>query len=354
MRVLYIGCHEVLEWSELRILTEMNEVADPGFPIEVFSLNGAFMNPTQSGGYTRTVIPKGRFYPDLYGIGLQSDKDNIHPELLDWCDVVFMTHNSAIPGQKEQQRWLVRNWDKIKAKNKKVVWRSIGQCTPAIEKELNYYRQQGLKIVRCSPIEDRVPDYCGADAVIRFSEDPDEFNNWNGEKKQVITMAQSFKKRGDHLGFSLFEKVTHGFNPKVIGTDNQDLGDLWVGQRSYRELIDDLRQSRAFFYFGTIPVPYTLSFVEAMMVGVPIVAAGAQLRKHFAYPWSNYEVPEIISNGVNGFVSDNIDELRGYIDALLKDDALANRISEAGRKTAIELFGKKQRMAEWGDLLRRI
>lgn len=353
MRILYLSSHSVLEFDELCILTELEKATDPGFGIEVFSM-GAYSNPTQSGDYKRSVIPKGQFNPHLYNIAMQSDKDNIHPELLQWADVCVMMHNSAIPQQKEQQRWLVRNWQAFKDNNVKVIWRSIGQSTPSIEEELTRYKTVGLKIVRYSPLEERLPKYAGADAIIRFAKDENEFHNWTGERLQVINVAQSLKKRGQHLGFTVLEKVFSGFQGKVFGTDNEDLGNLYGGAPSYEELKATMRESRVFFYFGTIPAPYTLSFIEAMMTGIPVVAVGRGLRHMSPYDWENYEVPDIISNGVNGYVSDNIDELRNYVKMLLEDGELAKRVGDAGRKTAIELFGKRQRMLEWSDFLRRI
>ena len=345
----------MLEYDELCLLTEIDSVMpEERLNIEVFSM-GAYSNPTQSGDYLRSVIPKGRFYPELYGIAMQCDKDNLHPELVDWADIVIMMHNSAIPGQKEQQRWLVQNWQLLKSKNKKVVWRSIGQSTPAIEEELQRYKNVGLKILRYSPIEDQIPKYAGSDGLIRFAKDESEYTGWTGDKKHVITFAQSFKKRGDHLGYSLFERVTGDFKRKVFGTENEDLGEVSGGLRSYNEMLRDLREARAYFYFGTQPAPYTLSFIEAMMTGIPVVAVGSVLRSTIAaYNWKNYEVPDIISNGVNGFIADTVQELKDYINLLMTDDVLANRISVAGRKTAIELFGKKQRMREWADFLRRL
>ncbi len=350
MRVLYLSCHEVLEWDELCMFTEMQV---DGHPLEVFSM-GAFTNPTQSGGYMRTVIPHGKYYPDLFGIAMQSDKDNIHPELLQWADVVIMMHNSAIPSQKEQQRWLVRNWQKFTENNCKVIWRSIGQSTPAIETELQGYKKYGLNIVRYSPLEEKLPHYAGQDTLIRFAKDSEEFDNWVGTKKQVITIAQSYKKRGDHLGFPIFEKITDGFSRRVYGTENADLGEMNGGSPTYGELKQILREARVFFYFGTIPAPYTLSIMEAMMTGIPVVAVGKKLRSHNAYGWENYEIPDIIVNGVNGFCSDNVEELKQHIKNLMEDDELAQRISIAGRKTAIELWDKTQRMAEWSDFLRRL
>ncbi len=335
------------------LLTELEEKANPGFGVEVFSL-GAFSNPTQSGDYKRSVISKGRFYPDLFNLAMQSDKDNIHPELLKWSDVCIMMHNSAMPGQKEQQRWLVRNWQAFKDNNVKVLWRSIGQSVPQIEEELARYKMQGLRIIRYSSLEEKLPHYAGSDALIRFAKDENEFHNWTGERQQVITIGQSIKKRSQHLGFPIMEKVFSGFQAKIFGTDNEDLGQLFGGAPSYEELKAVLRENRVFFYFGTVPAPYTLSFIEAMMTGIPVVAVGQGLRRMSPYDWPNYEVPDIISNGVNGYVSDSIDELRNYVQMLMDDGELAQRIGDAGRKTAIGLFGKRQRMIEWSDMLRRL
>lgn len=353
MRILYLSSHSVLEYDELCILTELEEVTNPGFPIEVFSM-GAYSNPTQSGDYKRSVIPKGKFDPHLFNVAMQCDKDNIHPELLQWADVVLMMHNSALPNQREQQRWLVKNWQACKDNNAQIIWRSIGQSTPSIEEELARYKTLGLKIIRYSPLEEKLPHYAGSDATIRFAKDENDFHNWTGERQQVITIGQSIKKRSQHLGYSIMEKVFAGFQTKVFGTDNEDLGQLYGGAPSYEELKAVLRENRVFFYFGTIPAPYTLSLIEAMMTGIPVVAVGRGLRHMSPYDWENYEVPDIITTGVNGFVSDNVDELRAFVKALLEDGELARRIGESGRRTAIELFGKRQRMQEWSDFLRRL
>lgn len=350
MRILYLSSHSVLEYDELRILTELSEESNP---VEVFSM-GAYSNPTQSGDYKRSVIPQGQFYPHLYDVAMQCDKDNIHPELLQWTDICIMMHNSAIPGQKEQQRWLVRNWQTFKENNVKVIWRSIGQSTPAVEEELARYRSVGLKIIRYSPLEEKLPRFAGSDGLIRFAKDENEFVGWSGAQQRVVNIAQSLKKRGQHLGYSVLEQVFSGFNAKIYGTDNEDLGNLNGGSPSYEELKSILRENRVFFYFGTIPAPYTLSLIEAMMTGIPIVAVGRGLRRMAAYDWENYEVPDIITTGVNGYVSDNIQELKNFVQLLLDDGELARRIGEAGRQTAIQLYSKRQRMAEWGDFLRRL
>ena len=72
------------------------------------------------------------------------------------------------------------------------------------------------------------------------------------------------------------------------------------------------------------------------------------------FKWDNYEIPEIIHNGVNGYISDSIQELRGYIELLLSDHEKAKQIGEAGRQTAIKLFSKGPIMQQWASFLKAL
>lgn len=84
------------------------------------------------------------------------------------------------------------------------------------------------------------------------------------------------------------------------------------------------------------------------MTGIPVVAIGKKLAayQNFMLP-IEIEVPSMIKNGVNGFTSDSMVDLRNYISQLLDDQNLARRIGEEGRKSAIELFGKEKIKAQW-------
>ena len=64
-----------------------------------------------------------------------------------------------------------------------------------------------------------------------------------------------------------------------------------------------------------------------------------------------YEIPDLIQNGVNGFVSDDIGELQLAIRRLLDDPDLAAQISKAGRESAIRLFDKSVIQAQWREFL---
>ena len=77
------------------------------------------------------------------------------------------------------------------------------------------------------------------------------------------------------------------------------------------------------------------------MTGIPVVAIGSSLARF------HLEVPFLIDNGVNGFTSNNLLDLREYISTLLEDHNLTKRISVEGRKKAIELFDKDKIRKQW-------
>jgi len=322
VRILYLSCHSINEYEDISLFTELGH--------EVVS-QGAYRDPRNPGDKSRP--PLEAYYNEELAEVVQTigEWGSVIPkELIDWCDLIYILGIEA---------WLPPNWDRIKHKH--VVFRSIGQSVERTEKVLARFRRQGLKIVRYSPFERSIPRYVGGDAEIRFYKEPEEYKGWNGKNKQVITVAQAMKKRDDALKFHIFEKATRGFPRKLYGHGNNDVGELWGGSLSYEELKKVYRDSRVFFYTCTFPAPYTMGFMEAWMTGTPIVAIGESLAGF------NIEVPQLIENGVSGFMSDNLLELRKYISTLLEDHELAKRISAEGRKRAIELFGKDKIKKQW-------
>lgn len=351
MKILYESCHEILEYCELTLFTELGH--------DVFSM-GAYSNPLHA-GITRPEIKGAKSHPDLHAIYLQCSKENIHQELVDWCDIVVMMHNSRVNVVDHPQPWLGatpatsggmtgNNWEKLK--KKPVVWRSIGQSNETTETALQPFRDDGLKIVRYSPKEDVIPKYVGSDAMIRFYKDPEEFRGWNGEKEQVITVAQSMKTRGKSLNFKVFEEATRPYERRLFGPGNE-LSGLIGGQLTFKELKQELRDARVYFYTGTEPASYTLGFIEAFMTGVPVVALGKSFMTMFPEQ-DTYEVSELIEHGVTGFIGETVEELQQYIGMLIDDKILAKKIGAAGRERAIELFGKQAIKEQWRIFLETV
>lgn len=332
--MLYLSCHSVAEYDEVKLFNEID--------IDVFS-HGAYLDPTKPEDDARpslSIKPNKK----LINLARKNPKENMSKEFLDNFNVIFSHW---------KPEWLYNNWNKIK--DKICILRTNGQSSFSNEVMISEMRKEGLKIVRYSPFEKTIPYYAGEDVIIRFYKDPDEFNNWNGEVSQVITVGQNLEERKAFCNFDAFLAATEGFPRKVYGNDNENLGDLAESNISYDRLKQVLRDSRVFFYTGTYPASYTLGFIEAMMTGIPIVAIGYKLgNAPFLSEQCTYEIPFIIRNGDNGFWNDNIDDLRDWIKTLLNSKEIAEKIGQAGRQTAINLFGKDKIKKQWEDFFNRL
>jgi glycosyltransferase involved in cell wall biosynthesis len=333
MRILYVSCHAILEHDEVKLFTEMGH--------DVFSI-GAYSN----GGKGHYLLPRPAIegmqeYPELEIMARNNPRTNLPKELFDQFDVILWMH---------QPDALNENWEKMK--HKKVIFRSIGQNTQHVENMIRHMRYEGLKVVRMSPMEERITGYVGGDATIRFYKDENEWLGWNGNEKRAINMTQSLLGRRVFCHYDSIMATMRDFPALVIGSGNDDLGAMNGGDLPYELMKGALRDNRCFVYGGTWPSPYTLAFQEAMMTGIPMVCIGKKLAEDLPEIARNdqidyYEIPDMIVTGQSGFLSDDINELRDYVHQLLEDQNLAKRIGDAGRETAIQLFGKEKIRGEW-------
>lgn len=317
----------------MRILAELGH--------EVFSLNGAYMDPSGHITLLRPGIEGVLFNETLIKEAGTFPRTEIPASFLNKFNAIIVMHTPEI---------IIRNWKVFKGRN--VIWRTIGQSTTSTEGMLSSARTGGLKIVRYSPLERRIPGFIGEDAVIRFYKDPEEFKDWNGSDLKAVNFTQSLLGRRNFCGYDALMAMGTGFPFKVYGPGNEDLGEWNGGRLSYELMKGQLRDARAYLYAGTWPASYTLSFMEALMTGTPIVSVGKELWKHKDHAQLDlFEIPELIENGVNGFVSDDIPTLKSYVKTLLENPVIAAKVSKAGRAKAIELFGKATIKKQWEDFL---
>lgn len=337
-KILYLSCHEILEYDELKLFSELG--------YECYSL-GAYTQPGGDEHRKRPALDLP-YNPHFIELSLQYQRENLHEDMLEGIDIVIVMHVTT---------WITNNWPLFKrfiARGGRVIWRSIGQSIPAREDELREARSGGLEVVRYSPTEMTIKHNIGQDAMIRFYKDPDEYKDWNGDDERVINFTQSMRERRDFTGWTMFQNATRMLPRVIYGPNNDDLGEkLNGGMLTNDEQLQAYRNGRVYFYHGTYPASYTLTFIEALMTGIPIVSVGPEKgNSREMFPMQQtFEIPDIIQNGVNGYVSDNPADLRSHIEELLKDKALAQRIGAAGRERAIELFGKDKIKAEWREYL---
>jgi glycosyltransferase involved in cell wall biosynthesis len=327
--ILYLSCHSVLEHDEVKLLTELGH--------NVFSM-GSYINPKSPHDNKRPGF-EGYYNDHLQSVAIQCSKENLHQELIDWAQIIIVMHRVD---------WVLSNWEKMQGK--RVIWRAIGQSEPGIENQLIIPKMNGLKLVRYSPGERTITNYAGEDALIRFYKDKEEFNNWNGDIAEVMTVGQSMQQRGDFCHFNFFDQATKDLPRKLFGPENENSG-IEGGVLTYEELKKAYRDYRVFFYTGTYPASYTLGFMEALMTGIPVVALGNELWDTKFFKMDVYEVDKIIQNGINGYVSNNLNDLREAVELLLEDKELARKIGQAGRETAIKLYDKDVIRSQWQDFL---
>ena len=332
MNILYISVHEILEFDELKLFTEMGH--------NCISY-GAYTNP-KNPGILRPAIEGLYFNEELYSALMQSSRDNIHDKLIEWADVIIFMHRDD---------WMRNNWDRIA--QKRVIWRSIGQSIPDIEARLQPYQAKGLQIVRYSPYENRIKGYIGADAVIRFYKDPEEYKGWTGNIQMVMSMAQSMPHptRERELNWKAFKLATKGLPTTLFGPGNEQAGARDGGVLTYPAMKDALKQFRAYFYTGTMPACYTLGFIEALMTGIPVVAIGNHLAYDNFYKQDTYEVADLLNSEGCGYASDSTESLHSYLKSLILSEKLASDLGAKGRELAIRLFGKETIKKDWGLFL---
>lgn len=169
--------------------------------------------------------------------------------------------------------------------------------------------------------------------LIDLAVDPDDYYGYHGRRPAVLRVGNRLKERDASFGYRIQEKIL-GLLPSTILGRNPLLPHAYVPD-SWEALKEAYREHRV--YLSTLhPVyedGYNLSVLEAMATGMPIVTT------------PNNSSP--IVDGVNGFVSEDIERLRAHIQELLSDLDLAQRLGRQARETACDRFHIRKFLQDW-------
>ena len=108
---------------------------------------------------------------------------------------------------------------------------------------------------------------------------------------------------------------------------------------SIEELVATYQNSRIFLNTSTIsPVPTAL--MEAMSCGCAVVSTATCM------------IPEVIEHGVNGFITNDKEQMKQHLVDLLNDEDMAREIGDNARKTIVERYSTDLFVNNWESVLR--
>lgn len=153
------------------------------------------------------------------------------------------------------------------------------------------------------------------------------------KENHVLSVANDFVERDYCLNFSGWQRVTKDIPTKLIG-NNEGLS---KAVSSTEEIVSEYNKCSVFFNSSTMsPIP--MSLLEAMACGCAVVSTATCM------------IPEIIQNGVNGFISNDENELRAHIEYLMHNPEIAKSIGQYARETILERFSENNFVENWNKL----
>lgn len=351
MRLLLMLAHSIEEYDQVRLLA--------GLGFEVASL-GAYIDPNAPLDDKRPGLPDVPMVPlvkaavdalgqvphpahgrcagdQAHASTLDAAKADLPDDVLDWAEVIVCHHL--------EREWLAGQWARIK--HKRVIWRTVGQSGDGNEAAMAPLRAEGLEIIRYSPREAHIPGYIGADAVIRFYKDPDDWQGWTGHVPVVTNVTQHMLQRNPWCNPRFWLEATRGLPARPMGSGSEAMGG--TGELSLDRMKAGLRNARAYLYTGTQPASYTLGLIEAAMTGTPVVSIGPSYMQMLPYGPHLFEGHELVPLG--GF--DEIEDARAELRKLIAEPDYAREVSRIQRAQAIETFGIERVAADWHAYLTR-
>jgi glycosyltransferase involved in cell wall biosynthesis len=357
MNLLYLGSHAILEYDQVRLWSDLG--------YNVFSI-GAYTNPHAPEVDTRPALPEVPYHPQLHQLVIESRerhagqpagypvidwaKYDLHRGLIDWADTIIV---DCFP-----ESWIASNWGRIR--DKRVIWRTIGQSGPDTEATMQRFVSQGLQVVRYSPNERVIPGFAGESALIRFGKDPADWHGWTGYwtvyrndlgpvigatgkgEPFVGNVTQNMAERGEACGLDRWKAATAGLAAVPAGPGSEALAG--VGSLVYDQMRDYLRGIRAYLYVGTVPASFTLGLIEAMLTGVPVVSVRWQTSLDWLFRL--WEADTILPRG-----GADVHVAATNLGLLLKHHDMAKRWGDENRERAIELFSAETIGRQWLDFL---
>jgi hypothetical protein len=160
-----------------------------------------------------------------------------------------------------------------------------------------------------------------------------------GVLERGLVVSNHLARRGRRMGPDLFLQARGQLPLDLVGMAAEELDGLGEIQHA------QLPAFAARYRFLFSPIRYSsmgLSVIEAMMVGMPVVALATA------------EMATVIDDGANGFIDTRVDRLLDCMRDLLRSPSLARDLGQAARRRAQERFSIERFSADWDAAFRYV
>lgn len=162
---------------------------------------------------------------------------------------------------------------------------------------------------------------------------------YDGSLARGLVIVNHLARRGRRLGGDVFLHARQSVPLDLVGMGAEEMDGLGEVQHA------QLPAFAAHYRFLFNPIRYTslgLAVLEAMMVGLPVVALATT------------EVSTVIENGRSGYIDTNVDALVGRMRELLREPALARELGAGARRCALERFHIARFVRDWNDTFAQV
>lgn len=149
-----------------------------------------------------------------------------------------------------------------------------------------------------------------------------------------LSVVNDWINRDYFCGYSFWKRATERIPTFVVG----DTPGLSVPAKTPRDLAERYQSSLIFVNTSLVsPIPTAL--LEAMSCGCGVVTTATCM------------IPDIVKDGVNGFLCNTPEEMNQKIRTLLQKPELAKEMGENARQTVLEYFSMDSFVNNWNKLL---
>lgn len=339
MKLLYIPCHGVLEYDQIRMWV------DQGFEVQGI---GSYQTPDAGGNRLRGPIPGAGNFDDAAALRAGGGKmvdgtPRFTKDFVERFDAIVVDHNAFT---------IAKNEEAFSARP--VIRRTVGQTRTFEEDRVKSYKGP-LFTVRYSERE-RDEGWNEPDEIIYFGKYLDDYTLWTNGAPDIVTFMKTMQRRTACPILRDYKNLLGDAPHKIYGFNNDDIPGS-VGLAEPEDQLDIYATCKAYMYVHSLIACYTLNFLEALCSGCPIIYPSKGFvanRSKVRRDWRDhfYEIQDICAPRSAGIVYRSMNEGKQVLKDLDQRDL--QTISANARATAAELFDAKKIGAQWTSFFERV